>query len=448
MSLPAHKKYIDSGQEWLGAVPAHWSVKRLGHFFDERREKASDTEFEPLSVTMKGIVPRLETAAKTQDGDNRKKVLKGDFVINSRSDRKGSSGVAPMDGSVSLICIVAKPKGIEPVYAHHLLRSVPFQEEFYRNGKGIVADLWSTGYSEMKNIVIPVPTADEQQQIACFLDHETAKIDALIAEQQRLIELLKEKRQAVISHSVTKGLNPNAPMKDSGVEWLGEVPAHWRVRRLKNIVTTRGGGTPSKEVSEFWEGPIPWVSPKDMKSERIVDTIDHVSDAAISNSSLSLIEPGAVLIVVRGMILLHSVPVAVNDVAVTINQDMKALYANKCITGNYLAGLLRGVKSAIFDYVDSSAHGTRKIEWERMEMMEVPVPPLSEQAAIEEFICKSISSIDLLINESEAAVKLMIERRSALISAAVTGKIDVRNWQPPRVKAERGAKKVDMEVSL
>ena len=193
MSFPRYDSYVDSGLEWLGLVPSHWKVKRLGHFFEERREKVSDKDFAPLSVTMKGIVPRLETAAKTQDGDNRKKVLEGDFVINSRSDRKGSSGVAPRDGSVSLICIVARPKGIEPYFAHHLLRSVPFQEEFYRYGKGIVADLWSTGYSEMKNIVIPVPPSPEQQKIAAFLDHETAKIDALIAEQQRLIELLKER---------------------------------------------------------------------------------------------------------------------------------------------------------------------------------------------------------------------------------------------------------------
>ncbi|HBL88282.1 MAG TPA: restriction endonuclease subunit S, partial [Alcanivorax sp.] len=109
MSFPKYESYVDSGLEWLGSVPSHWTVKRLGHFFEERREKVSDKDFAPLSVTMKGIVPRLETAAKTQDGENRKKVLEGDFVINSRSDRKGSSGVAPQDGSVSLICIVARP---------------------------------------------------------------------------------------------------------------------------------------------------------------------------------------------------------------------------------------------------------------------------------------------------------------------------------------------------
>ncbi len=151
----AYSEYKNSGLEWLGDLPAHWRVKRLGQFFEERREKVSDKDFPALSVTKKGIVPQLENAAKTDAGDNRKLVLTNDFVINSRSDRKGSSGISPHDGSVSLISIVMKPKGINPGFVHHLLRSYPFQEEFYRYGKGIVADLWSTNSSEMKNILIP-----------------------------------------------------------------------------------------------------------------------------------------------------------------------------------------------------------------------------------------------------------------------------------------------------
>ena len=237
MSFARYEHYKDSGVEWLGEVPKHWDVKRIGYYFYERREKVSDKDFEALSVTKNGVVPQLETAAKTDDGDNRKKVCKGDFVINSRSDRKGSSGASDLDGSVSLINTVLHPRDeITIQFAHHLLRSQPFQEEYYRYGRGIVADLWSTNYSEMKNINLAVPSTPEQQNIATFLDRETAKIDALVAEQQRLIELMKEKRQAVISHAVTKGLNPDAPMKNSGIEWLGEVPVHWEARRLKNVL--------------------------------------------------------------------------------------------------------------------------------------------------------------------------------------------------------------------
>ena len=176
----AYPEYKDSGVNWLGSIPKHWKVKRLGQFFEERRDKVSDKDYSALSVTMQGIVPQLETAAKTDAGDNRKLVLKNDFVINSRSDRKGSSGVSPHDGSVSLISIVMTPRKIVPAFVHHLLRSYPFQEEFYRYGKGIVADLWSTNSSEMKNILIPEIPENEQEVIANFLDHETAKIDTLI----------------------------------------------------------------------------------------------------------------------------------------------------------------------------------------------------------------------------------------------------------------------------
>ena len=204
MSLPRYLEYKDSGVAWLAEIPAQWELKRLGYFFDERREKVSDKDFPALSVTKNGIVPQLETAAKTDDGDNRKKVCSGDFVINSRSDRKGSSGISSLDGSVSLINTVLRPRAeVVPGYVHQLLRSQSFQEEFYRFGKGIVADLWSTNYSEMSNITLALPSRQEQTAIATFLDRETAKIDGLIAEQEKLIALLKERRSALISAAVT-----------------------------------------------------------------------------------------------------------------------------------------------------------------------------------------------------------------------------------------------------
>jgi type I restriction enzyme S subunit len=133
MSFQRYQKYKKSGVEWLGDTPSTWTIKRLGYFFDERREKVSDKDFQPLSVTKNGIVPQLETAAKSDDGDNRKKVCSGDFVINSRSDRKGSSGASPLSGSVSLINTVIVPKkNIDVEFAHYLFRSTSFQEEYYR----------------------------------------------------------------------------------------------------------------------------------------------------------------------------------------------------------------------------------------------------------------------------------------------------------------------------
>ena len=251
-------------------------------------------------------MPQLETAAKTDDGDNRKKVAAGDFVINSRSDRKGSAGLAKQDGSVSLINTVLTPlTGQDPLYFEQLLKSIPFQEEFYRYGKGIVADLWSTRYSEMRNITLAVPPLHEQTAIAAFLDRETAKIDALVEEQRRLIALLKEKRQAVISHAVTKGLNSSAPMKASGVEWLGDVPAHWEVRKLTSLTRLESGHTPSRQRPDYWveaECVISWFTLADVSVLRDgrLDYVNHtsqrISPIGMENSAARLLPEQTVLL--------------------------------------------------------------------------------------------------------------------------------------------------------
>lgn len=422
-----YAEYQDSGIEWLGEIPSHWDVKRLGSFFEERREKVSDVDYPALSVTKNGIVPQLDTAAKTDAGDNRKLVKVNDFVINSRSDRKGSSGISPYTGSVSLISIVMEPHRIYPAYAHHLLRSYPFQEEFYRYGKGIVADLWSTNSSEMKNILLPDIPIIEQQKIASFLDHETSKIDSLIAKQEKLIELLKEKRQAVISHAVTKGLNPDIAMKDSGVEWLGQVPEHWQKKILKYIVSQQGGGTPDKSNLSFWDGDIPWVSPKDMKVDYISTSQDKITVKAIEQSSTKLVPIGSVLMVVRGMILIHSVPVALTQEAVTINQDMKALIPNNDLDSEYFLYLLKGLKDYLLDYVETSGHGTKCLRSDDFMNMPLFLPNVEEQKNIVQYIKNKSEVFDSLINKAESAIQLMQERRTALISSAVTGKIDVRH---------------------
>jgi len=173
--------------DWLKNIPDHWEEVRLGSLFSQRKEKVSDTEYPPLSVTKKGVLPQLENAAKSNDGDNRKLVLKGDFAINSRSDRKGSSGVSIYDGSVSLIYIILKPIDIEPRYSEYLLKSYYFKEEYYRYGRGIVEDLWTTRYSEMKNMIIPSAPKPEQTTIANFLDYKLEKISRFITKKKPLL---------------------------------------------------------------------------------------------------------------------------------------------------------------------------------------------------------------------------------------------------------------------
>jgi len=222
----------DSGAEWIGKYPVSWNIQTIGSLFKVRNEKVNDTDYPPLSVTKGGIVPQMENVAKSDANDNRKMVLADDFVINSRSDRKQSCGVSPLEGSVSLINTVLYPaKGapVVPMYLNYLLKNYGFAEEFYRWGHGIVADLWTTRWQEMKSILLPMPSREEQQQIIKILDKKMTDIDKLITNVQNQIEKLKAYKQSVITEVVTKGLDLSVPMKDSGVEWIGDIPAHWDV---------------------------------------------------------------------------------------------------------------------------------------------------------------------------------------------------------------------------
>jgi len=423
----AYPEYKDFGVAWLGQLPSHWGAKRLGQFFDERREKVSDEDYPALSVTMQGIVPQLETAAKTDAGDNRKLVLKNDFVINSRSDRKGSSGVSTYDGSVSLISIVMTPRNIHPPFVHHLLRSYPFQEEFYRYGKGIVADLWSTNSSEMRNILIPDVPTSEQANIAEFLDHETAKIDALIEKQQRLIELLKEKRQAVISHAVTKGLNHNAPLKDSGVEWLGEVPAHWAIRKFGYIsMVVRGGSPrPAGDPALFNGDYSPWVTVAEItkdddiyltETETFLTKKGSEQCRVFSKGTLLLSNSGATL----GVPKILSIDANANDGVV----GFEDLTLNHEFAYFYLSTLTDDLRERI-----KQGSGQPNLNTDIVKAITVPVPPDQEVEAIVESIKKSREQFNALVEKAKRGIELLQERRTALISSAVTGKIDVRDWQ-------------------
>lgn len=227
---------IDS-EKWIESLPKEWSITKIGNHFKCRNEKVNDTDYPPLSVAKQGVVPQIETVAKTDANDNRKLVLMNDFVINSRSDRKESCGLSKLNGSVSLINHVLYQNGQDYYmpFVGILFKNYGFAEEFYRWGHGIVADLWTTRWQEMKNIEIPLPPLKEQKLIFDFLTNRTSKIDQLISNQERQIEKLKEYRQAIITKSVTKGLDPNAPMKDSGIEWIGEIPNNVNVSSVKNF---------------------------------------------------------------------------------------------------------------------------------------------------------------------------------------------------------------------
>ena len=237
MSFPAYSEYKDSGVEWLAEVPKHWTLKRFKQIFTERGERSVDGSEELMSVSAYyGVKPRLETL---DDGDHlsRADSLEGykicrtnDLVMNIMLAWNRGLGFSWADGIVSpAYSVFYITDGSNPKYLDYLVRSDEMTRYYKAFSSGVIDSRLRLYPESFGRLYVAMPNLEEQTQIASFLDHETGRIDALIEEQQRLIELLTEKRQAVISHAVTKGLDPNVPMKDSGVEWLGQVPAHWEV---------------------------------------------------------------------------------------------------------------------------------------------------------------------------------------------------------------------------
>ncbi|WP_156100045.1 restriction endonuclease subunit S, partial [Nitrosococcus oceani] len=320
MSFPKYPAYKDSGVEWLGGIPTHWKIeplKRSCNVFPSNVDKKSyegqeavhlcnytDVYYNERIVAGMNFMP----ATATPEQIEKFSLHAGDVIFTKDSESAEDIAIAayvPAD-IPKVICgyhlsMIRLGNGANGNFIKRFFDSAPAKAYFFVSANGLTR----VGLSQyaMDNVPIPLPPLSEQTQIARFLDHETARIDALIEEQQRLIELLKEKRQAAISHAVTKGLDPTVPMKDSGVEWLGEVPAHWKFSPLKHHCVFIGGGTPSKDNLEYWSGDIPWISPKDMKKFWISDSQDEITVVGLNESSTSLITPGALLIVVRSGIL-------------------------------------------------------------------------------------------------------------------------------------------------
>jgi len=444
MSFPKYPEYKESGVEWLGNVPEHWNKVRL-----RRVVKLNPSKSEVSNLNRELSVSFLPMESIRDNGSiNLEKSLSIGAVENGytyfREDDVALAKITPCFengkgaimrglingigfGTTELIIVRPKPSRTTSDYLHWLFLSSYFRRMgestmYGAGGQKRVPDDF------VRNLCVAIPPIKEQTAIASFLDTETSKIDGLVGEQRRLIELLKEKRQAVISHAVTKGLNPNAPMKPSGIEWLGDVPEHWKVKPLKYLAAFRSGGTPSKTVPAYWHGDVPWASSKDLKTETLADTIDHITQHALDNDAATLVPAGSVLVVVRGMILLHTFPVVQTLVPMAINQDLKALTPSECIHESYLPWLLRGSTTATFGQIDEAAHGTKVLRMEALTSIELPVPPIDEQLEIAETVTKRLTQIACLVAKAEAAIELLQERRVALISAAVTGKTDVREF--------------------
>jgi type I restriction enzyme S subunit len=435
----AYPEYKYSGVEWLGVIPIDWELWKLNHAYDEigsgtTPPSGSDEWYGgdvPWITTGELREKEIVSTTKNVTLDTLRifptlrKYPKGSIAIAMYGATIGRLGIFGVEATTNqACCVLTKSDVVDNKYLYYWLQA--FKRDIVNLASG--GGQPNINQEVVASLKISSPNLSGQKTIANFLDHETAKIDTLIEKQQQLIKLLKEKRQAVISHAVTKGLNPDAAMKDSGVEWLGEVPEHWLDTEIRYITRQMGGGTPSKENTNFWNGHIPWVSPKDMKVDYINDAQDKITVQAVQESSTKLIPSGSILIVVRGMILVHSVPVALTQREITINQDMKALIPVKGVDGEFLLFFMKGLRDFILDLVEESAHGTKCLRSEVFDRMKIAIPKIEEQIEIVAQLKRQMHIVDSLIEKAHLGIELLGERRTALISAAVTGKIDVRHF--------------------
>lgn len=405
----------DSGFEWIGIIPSEWGLSRIGQVYRLRNTKVSDTDYPPLSVTNKGIVPQLDTAAKTNAHDDRKLVKKGDFAINSRSDRRGSCGISDYDGSVSLINTILAPLNeMNPGYYDWLFHTVQFGDEFYKFGHGIVDDLWTTGWQEMKKITIPTPPLSEQKRIADFLDAKCAEIDALTADIQTQIDTLEQYKRSVITETVTKGLNPNAEMKDSGVQWIGNMPSHWEVIRGKYIL--RYMQKPVREddgvITCFRDGEVT------LRSNRREDGFT-MSDKEIGYQGIDVGD-----LVVHGMDGFAG-SIGISDSRGKASPVLNVLDTDQC--KRYIMYYLRSM--AYSDVFLALATGIRvrscDLRWNKLAELSYPVPPLDEQNAIVKHIDSVLSKAEAVIADKKAQLATLDEYKKSLIFEYVTGKKEV-----------------------
>ncbi|HMY76406.1 MAG TPA: restriction endonuclease subunit S, partial [Blastocatellia bacterium] len=333
-------------------------------------------------------------------------------------------------------------------YYHQLLRLPLYKGRIKAASTGVVESRLRLYSDDLGRIEALVPPLDEQAAIVRFLDHANRKFDGFIRAKRKLIALLNEQKQAIIDRAVTRGLNPDVKLKPSGIPWLGDIPAHWEVRKIKSLVKTIGGMTPDKSNAAYWGGRIPWVSPKDMKLREIWDSQDHITEAALRQTSISIIQPPAVLIVVRGMILARTFPTATTKVPVTVNQDMKALLPKSNLRPDYFVFLLTGIQRDLLQLVEIAGHGTCCLRTDSWGNFSLAIPPLAEQEAISKFLSSELDMLNVAIARTEREIALMQEYRTRLTADIVTGKLDVRAAaaQLPQVEDEPLRAEVDDEL--
>lgn len=435
MSFPRHPEYKDSRVPWLGTIPSHWAVSKSRRLFAQRKERASEGERQLTASQKHGVIYQDEFMALEgqkvvqviHGADILKHVEPNDFVVSMRSFQGGIEWCG-LRGSISSAYVMLIPgPQVDSGFFKYLLKSSTYIQAL-QSTTNLVRDGQALRYENFTLVDLPIVPLDEQRLIADFLDAEIAKIDGLIAEQEKLIALLKEKRQAVISHAVTKGLDPNTPMKDSGIEWLGEIPSHWEIAPLKRDVSFLTSGSRGWAEHYADDGAL-FIRIGNLKRESIdldLSDIQRVSVPSGAEGERTRLADGDVLFSITAYLgSVAVVPVGLEPAYISQHVALVRL-SQKYLLPEWAGYVALSVIGKT--YLESQGYGGTKIQLGLEDVANIPmtIPPISEQRLIADALADQLRKIDALIGEALNVIGLLSERRSALISAAVTGKIDVR----------------------
>lgn len=433
--MEKYPAYKDSGLEWLGEIPEHWDSLKINHF----TQIVSDRNFpeeELLSVYRNfGVIKkssRDDNHNKAGENlSNYKLVKPGYLVLNKMKTWQGSLGLSEYRGIVSPAYITCRltRNNIIPKFLHYALRSKNYVFEYNKISYGVRTDQWDMRYEDFKNIPVYFPKREEQTAIANFLDHKTAQIDRFIQLKEKTIALLEERKAAIINQAVTKGLNPNVPMKDSGIEWLGEIPEHWEVKRLRYLGQCQNG---ISEGADYFGSGFPFVSYSDVyKNIELPSKVSGLAKSSVSDRrNYSVIE---------GDVFFTRTSETIDEIGFTstcISTIENATFAGFLIRFRPKVNLLhKGFSKYYFRSLLHRAFFVKEmnivirasLSQELLKKLPVLIPDLKEQLEIAQFLDQKISGIVRIQEKAQKKIALMKEYRESLISSAVTGKIDIRN---------------------
>jgi type I restriction enzyme, S subunit len=433
--LKPYADYKVSGQEWLGSIPAHWDVRRTKLLLREVDSRSSSGKEQLLRVSQYTGVTQRKAADGSDAPDTRaaslvgyKRVAANDLVINIMLAWNGSLGASRYDGIASpAYCVYRFRKGALPWYYHELFRLPLYKGRIKTASTGVVESRLRLYSDDLGRIEALLPPPEEQAAIVRFLDHANRKIDGFIRAKRKLIGLLNEQKQAIIHRAVTRGLDPDVPLKPSGIPWLGDIPAHWAVWRISRFAKVGNGSTPSRSNSGFWSGgSYPWLNSSHVNRGFIDSADQFVTSLALRQCHLPKVAAGSVLMAITGQGKTRGTS-AVLGFEATINQHIAYITPRvSVVSANYLHLSLVAAYSTLRSISDDSGSTKGALTCEDLKRFKLAVPPIDEQGWLVEAIATETKAVSTAITRTEREIALMQEYRTRLTADIVTGKLDVR----------------------